>query len=70
VVRVEENSPAEQGGLLLGDIMVALNNQPVTDTDHVHALLTTGDLVGKAVPVQVLRGGTLQTVQVTIGQRG
>jgi S1-C subfamily serine protease len=50
--------------------MVALNNQPVTDTDHVHALLTTGDLVGKAVPVQVLRGGTLQTVQVTIGQRG
>jgi S1-C subfamily serine protease len=70
VVRVEENSPAEQGGLLLGDVLVALNGQPVTDTDHVHALLTTGDLLGKAVPVQVLRGGALQTVQVTIGQRG
>lgn len=68
IVRVEDNSPAQQGGLLLGDILVALDGQTVTDTDDLQALLA-GDRVDTTVPVDVLRGGALQTVQVQIGRR-
>lgn len=69
IVRVEPGSPAAQGGLLLGDILVALDGQTVSDTGDLQALLT-GDRVGKPVPVEVIRGGQLTTLTVTIGQRG
>ena len=68
LVGVEENSPAEAGGLLVGDIIVAISGQPVTDADQLLASLV-GDVVGKPVPVQVLRGGQATSIQVTIGER-
>jgi len=68
IVHVEEGSPAGQAGLLLGDILVALDGQTVRETDDLQALLT-GDRVGQPVPVEVIRGGNLQTLQLTIGQR-
>lgn len=68
VVRVEPGSPAAQGGLLIGDVLTALDNHPLTDTDELQALLT-GERVGKAVAVQILRGGMLVTATVTVGQR-
>jgi S1-C subfamily serine protease len=68
IVRVEDNSPAQQDGLLLGDILVALDGQTVTDTDDLQALLA-GERVDTTVPVEVLRGGNLQTLQVQIGRR-
>jgi S1-C subfamily serine protease len=68
LVAVEEGSPAAAGGLLVGDIIVALANQPVADPDELLAGLV-GDIVSKPTPVQVLRGGELQTITVTIGER-
>lgn len=68
IVRVDADSPAGKGGLLLGDVVVALDGQSVKDTDDLQALLT-GDRVGRAVPVEVIRGGSLQTVNVTVGER-
>ena len=68
IVRVDEDSPAGKGGILLGDIVVALDGQSVKDTDDLQALLT-GERVGTEVPVEVIRGGSLQTVKVTIGER-
>ncbi|NOK62799.1 MAG: PDZ domain-containing protein [Chloroflexi bacterium AL-W] len=68
VVRVEDDSPAEKGGLLLGDVIITLDGNNLSDTDDLQALLT-GNRVGQAVPVEVVRGGTPQTLQVTIGQR-
>jgi S1-C subfamily serine protease len=67
-VRVEENSPAEQGGLLLGDVIVALAGKPVSDTDDLQAMLT-GDHVGVPLAVEIIRGGVSQTINVTVGQR-
>lgn len=68
IVRVDKDTPAENGGLLLGDILVALDSQPVNDVDDLQALLS-GDRVGNPIPVEVIRGGQVQTITVTIGQR-
>lgn len=68
VTSVEKNSPAGQAGLVLGDTLLVLDGEPVTDPDSLLALLT-GSRVDKAVDVRVLRGGALQTIRVTIGER-
>lgn len=68
IVRVEENSPAEHSGLLVGDILVKVQGMPVSDTDELHAMLR-GDIVGQAVEVTIVRGGVVQQMQVTVGLR-
>jgi S1-C subfamily serine protease len=69
VVGVEDDSPAGKGGMLLGDILVSLDATSVADTDELQALLTS-DRVGHEVPVEVIRGGELTTLRVTVGERG
>src|SRR5258708_7904883 len=68
IVQVDENSPAQKGGLMLADILIALDGQALKDAEDLRALLT-GDRVDKTIPLEVIRGGKLQTLQVTIGQR-
>jgi len=68
VVGVENKSPAVEGGLIVGDILVGVAGQPVADHDELLSRLT-GDVVGKPTPVQVLRGGQPQTLTVTVGER-
>jgi S1-C subfamily serine protease len=68
IVKVDENSPAQRGGILLGDILVGLDNQTINDSDDLQAILA-GNRVGKTIPVEVIRGSSLQTLQVTVGQR-
>ncbi len=65
---VEANSPAERAGLFMGDTIVALDNQPVRHLDDLLALLS-GDRVGQAVPVRIVRGGQVQEVRVVIGEQ-
>lgn len=65
---LEENGPAEKGGLLVGDILVAISAHPVADPDNLSAALSS-DSVGKSIPVEVLRGGKPETLQVTVGER-
>ncbi len=64
---VETNSPAAQGNLLQGDILVTLDGQPVRHVDELQTLLT-GDRVGKNVPVRIVRSGQVQDLTVTVGQ--
>lgn len=68
IVNIENQSPAQKGGLLVGDILVTFNGHEIHEAEDLQPLLT-GDSVGKAIPVQVVRGGNLQTIQVTVGQR-
>ena len=68
LVSVERKSPAEVGKLIVGDILVGIDGQPVPDHDALFAHLT-GEAVGKSIPMQVLRGGELQTFNVEIGAR-
>jgi len=69
VVGVEDGSPADRGGLMVGDILATLDGQPVEDTDDL-LLLLAGDRVGRAVPVKLVRGGELAEVEITVGERG
>ncbi len=68
VVSVEADSPAEGGGLLLGDTIVALDGIAVRNQDDLLALMST-DRIDKAVSVKLVRGGQVQALQVTIGER-
>jgi S1-C subfamily serine protease len=68
IVQVDEDSPAQKGGLMLGDILITLDKHPLKDAEDLRSLLT-GDRVGKTIPLEVIRGGKLQTLQVTVGQR-
>jgi S1-C subfamily serine protease len=68
LVSVEPGGPAGRGGLLLGDTIVAFDSQPVRHMDDLLALLG-GDQVGAAVPVRIVRGGLVQELTVTVGER-
>jgi S1-C subfamily serine protease len=68
IVKVDEDSPAQAGGLLVGDILVGLGGQAINDSDELQLQLA-GDRVGKPIAVEVIRGGALHTLQVTVGQR-
>jgi S1-C subfamily serine protease len=65
---VEAGSPAEQGGLLLGDTIVALDNTPIRHHDDLLGLLTD-DRVGATVSLRIIRSGQVQDVGVVIGER-
>jgi S1-C subfamily serine protease len=68
LVSVERKSPAEAGKLIVGDILVGVDGQPVPDHDALFAHLT-GEVVGRFIPMEVLRGGEPKTFTVEIGAR-
>jgi S1-C subfamily serine protease len=68
IMSVEKNSPASQNGLIVGDILVAVAGNPILHHDELFARLNR-DVVGKATPIEILRGGQPQTVNIVIGER-
>ncbi|GAB4499669.1 MAG: trypsin-like peptidase domain-containing protein [Anaerolineales bacterium] len=68
LVGIEKDSPAEKGGLMIGDILVGVAGAAVEHHDELFTRLS-GDVVGKSTPMDVLRGGKLQSVSVVVGER-
>ena len=55
VVEVAQDSPAARAGLRAEDLIVELGGRPVERVDDVQRLMS-GDAIGQALPVRVLRG--------------
>ena len=68
VVAVEPDAPAEQAGVMLGDILVALDGKPVSDATELLAAIGP-DRVGRSLAVRVLRGGQIVSLSITVGRR-
>lgn len=68
LVSVERGSPADQAGLMVGDILTGLAGTPIEDPDELLAQLS-GEVVGRPVGVEILRGGQRLEITVTIGER-
>ena len=68
VVMVESDSPADRAGLLVGDVIVAAGETPVSEPQDVAELLG-GEQVGAAMELSVVRGGERRSVTVTVGER-
>jgi S1-C subfamily serine protease len=68
IVGVERGGPAERGGVLIGDVLVALDGHTVQRTDDLLGLLG-GERIGQPATLRVIRGGELREVQVIVGER-
>jgi S1-C subfamily serine protease len=64
VLSVEGGSPAERTGLREGDIIVGLAGRPVAGVDDLHRNLT-GNAVGVATPIVVLRNSEQVALEIT-----
>ena len=68
VTHVAAQSPAESGGLLVGDVVVGFDGEAIEEAEELVAKLR-GDRVGAAVPITVIRGTSAVDVTVTAGER-
>lgn len=65
---IEADSPAAAAGLLVGDILVALDGEAVERPEDL-TLLLQGSQVGQTISAQLVRGGSLTEISVTVGER-
>ncbi len=67
VGEITPNSPAAHSDLKQGDIIVAVNGQPVADASQLRSKIGTMD-ANANVTLKVLRNGNMQEVAVTLGE--
>jgi len=68
VVSLAAGGPAEQGGVLIGDVLIELDGRPCRDMDDVHAALG-GDRIGQSLKIGLIRGGERSECTLTVGER-
>jgi S1-C subfamily serine protease len=68
VLQVEPDGPASKAGMMIGDILISLEGQPVTRLEDVQSHLN-GDTIGKRLAVKFLRGGALHEAAIVVSER-
>jgi S1-C subfamily serine protease len=68
VTSVEKNGPADEAGLLTGDIVLAVDGAPVTGADDLVRLLDA-DKIGRTLPLDVLRRSDKRRFWVALRER-
>lgn len=68
VLSVSAGSAAALAGMLVGDILVSAGGESLERPEQLHAWLARTP-VGSTQQIEILRGGTRQSLNVTIGRR-
>ena len=69
ITSVEADSPADQAGLLTGDLVLAIDGRPVTGADDLVRALAA-DTINRTVPLDVLRRSDQRRVWLSPKERG
>jgi S1-C subfamily serine protease len=67
VASLEDGGPAATAGIIVGDIITEIDGVAVSGPDSLRSVL--GDRPGKQVKLSLVRGGTKQELDVTIGTK-
>jgi serine protease Do len=65
---VTPGSAADRAGIQQGDVVVTINNRPVTPDESLSYIVSNLP-VGARVPIEIIRNGQRRTVTAVIGQR-
>jgi S1-C subfamily serine protease len=63
VVSVSSEGPAARAGIMQGDLIVRISDQPVTSVDDIHRFLSEWP-IGEAVTLMIVRGREMREVTV------
>jgi S1-C subfamily serine protease len=66
IVQIEGGSAAELGGLLLGDVILRLNDLTVEDVESLRRYLRSLR-AGQTIALTAVRAGALHTMNITLG---
>ena len=68
VIHVEAGGPADKAGVLLGDVLIALQGKPLEELDTIQDLLGSAK-AGEKIAIAAIRGGAAVQFAVTLGER-
>jgi S1-C subfamily serine protease len=68
ILSVEKDSAAKKAGLLMGDIIVKFDDEPITDIHDLRRQLLKQDVIGKSVKIVIIRGEKKSELTLTPGE--
>jgi len=68
ILNVEKGGPADNAGVLLGDVLVSLNATSMEKIEDLQSFSASG-VIGKPVNARIIRAGALIEKSITVGER-
>ena len=68
VIGLTRDGPAAQAGIMMGDILIGVDGAGLGSPSELAGMLGP-ESVGRQVELRLIRGGTVQTIAVTVGAR-
>ena len=68
IVEVKSGGPADNAGVLIGDVLVELDGRPISEPGDVHAALDP-EQVGKTLKAKFVRAGARIELSIVVGER-
>lgn len=68
IISVEKDTAAKKAGLLIGDIIVKFDNEPITNMYDLRRQLLKQDIIGKSIKLAIIRGEKKIELTITPGE--